>query len=201
MHRTVAAAPAGTAVLELGAGNLNHVPYEKQVAVYDAVEPMTVLWKESASRSLIRRIYGDISAIEPGRSYDRIISVAVLEHLTELPHIVARCGMLLRPGGRFQAGIPSEGGFLWGLGWRTTTAVAYRLRHGEDYGRLMRHEHVNTAREVEAVLGYFFERVALRRFPLPGLHWSFYTYFEAEHPRTGQCKEFAAGLGQRERPS
>lgn len=197
MHRAVARSPEAADVLELGAGNLNHVRYEEHASSYDAVEPMRVLWEDSPYRSSIRTMYQDLAEIEPGKSYDRIISIAVLEHLTALPMMVAQSGLLLRPGGRFQAGIPSEGGFLWGAAWRATTGIAYRIRRGEDYGTLMRHEHISTAREIQAVLEYFFELVTLRRFPLPGFHMSLYTYLEAALPRIDRCSAFAARLGPR----
>ncbi len=187
MHRAVANASTGGSILELGAGNLNHVPYEQGPPAYDAVEPMRTLWENSPYIGSIRAIYEDIAQIGPGNYYDRIISIAVLEHLSYLPTIVARCGLMLAPGGRFQAGIPSEGGCLWGAAWRITTGIAYRLRRGEDYGALMRHEHLNSAREIQSVIEYFFERVTLRRFPFPGLHFSFYTYLEASGPRAERC--------------
>ncbi len=190
MHRAVADARPGAVLLELGAGNLNHVPYEPGAAAYDVVEPFHQLWDDSPYRSAVRAIYEDMSQIEPDRLYDRIISVAVLEHLTDLPWIVAKSGLLLSRGERFQAGIPTEGGFLWGAAWRLTTGMGYRLRRGEDYGRLMRHEHVNTASEIQAVLEYFFRRVTLRRFPTPSFHLSFYTYLKAEAPDLDRCTDF-----------
>ena len=190
MHRAVADAPAGAAILELGAGNLNHVPFEPGARAYDVVEPFRELWDDSPYRSLIRAIYEDVAQIESDKVYDRVISIAVLEHLTDLPWIVAKSGLLLSPEGRFQAGIPTEGGFLWGLAWRLTTGIAYRLRRGEDYGRIMRHEHVNTASEIQSVLEYFFGRVTRRRFPLSILHLSFYTYLEAKAPNLDLCADF-----------
>jgi len=77
--------------------------------------------------------------------YDRVLSVAVLEHLGEMPAIIAASARLIRQGGVFQAGIPAEGGLLWGLAWRLTTAIAYRARTGLAYAPVMRHEHLNTA--------------------------------------------------------
>ena len=197
MHRAIAGSPPGASILELGAGNLNHVPYERHAASYDVVEPMRALWEDSPYRRSIRSIYQDIADIAPGSSYGRIISIAVLEHLTELPMIVAQSGLLLAPGGRFQAGIPTEGGFLWGFAWRATTGIAYRIRRGADYGVLMRHEHVNTAREIQTVVAYFFDHVALRRFPLPAFHLSFYTYLEAARPRIDRCSAFVARCAAR----
>ena len=123
--------------------------------------------------------------------YHRIISIAVLEHLTDLPGVVARSARLLAPAGHLKAAIPSEGGILWSLGWRGTTAIAYRLRTGLPYAPVMRHEHLNTAQEITSVVRYFFSDVRLRRFPLPIHHLSFYTALDATGPRLDRCQEFA----------
>jgi SAM-dependent methyltransferase len=199
MHRAVAGSQTTGSILELGAGNLNHVPYEHGASVYDAVEPFAQLWHDSPYRSSVGAIYDDIARIEPGRLYDRILSIAVLEHLTDLPGVIAQCGLLLAPGGRLQAGIPTEGGLLWGMAWRSTTGVAYRLRRGDDYGRIMRHEHVNDAREIQTVLEYFFRKVTLRRYPLPFFHLSFYTYLEAVSPDVDRCAAFCRSRSAAER--
>ncbi len=182
MHRRVARGSPDT-VLEIGAGTLNHVPYHPGAGVYDAVEPFRELWEDSPHRSRVRRIYASIEEVPPAERYDAVLSVAVLEHLTNLPAVVAEAARKLRAGGVFRAAFPSEGGLLWGLAWRFTTGVEFRLRHGLDYGALMRHEHVNTASEILAVLRHFFERVEIARFPLGGKHLSFYTAAEASGPR------------------
>ena len=131
----------------------------------------------------VRAFYNDISDVPAGRRYRRVTSVAVLEHLDDLPAMVARSGAATRQDGVFQAGIPSEGGSMWTLAWKTTTGVAYRLRNRLDYGVLMRHEHLNTAAEIEAVVGHFFADVRVARFPLPWRQLSFYSYLEAREPR------------------
>lgn len=51
---------------------------------------------------------------------------------------------------------------LWSLGWRLTTGLEFRWRYGQDYGHLMRHEHVNTAGEIEEVLQLFFADIRVR---------------------------------------
>jgi hypothetical protein len=191
MHRGVARGRSeGERLLEIGAGTLNHVPYERNVSVYDAVEPWQSLWQDSPNRDAVQHLYADVAEVDYANRYDRIISIAVLEHLTDLPSTIARCGLLLAPGGSFRAGIPTEGGFLWALGWRLTTGVAYRLRRGIDYAAVMQHEHVNNAREILAVVRYFFESVTEHRFPLPLFHVSFYTVLEAKRPNLNRCKRW-----------
>jgi SAM-dependent methyltransferase len=188
MHRRVGGEPRRGALLELGAGNLNHVPYLPESCVCDAVEPFQELWQDSPYRSRIRRFFSDLRDIPRSTSYDCIFSIAVLEHLEDLPAILAGVGLLLREGGTFRAGFPSEGGLLWGLAWRLTTGVEYRLRHGLDYGVLMRHEHLNSANEILTLLGHFFREVRVSRFPLPFHHGSFYTTAIARRPYLDRCR-------------
>ncbi|MDQ6705969.1 MAG: class I SAM-dependent methyltransferase [Acidobacteriota bacterium] len=196
MHRKVAAqGRKGDALLELGAGTLNHVRYEHGYVRYDFVEPFTELWQGSGRRGQLSDAYLDTFEIPEHVRYDRVLSIAVLEHLTELPAILARCGQLLNPEGLFQAGIPSEGGFLWGAAWRLATGIAYRMRTGLEYGTLMRHEHVNAADEIVLLARHFFSDVRIARFPTPLLHLSFYTYIEARHPALAACRDY---LGRRE---
>lgn len=181
MHRRVADAPADD-VLEIGAGTLNQLQYEAPQRRYDIVEPFAVLYEHRPALARIDNIYTDIAEIPPERRYGRITSVAVLEHLSDLPGIVARSALLLRDEGLFQAGIPSEGGLLWELAWRTTTGVAYWLRNRLDYAVLMRHEHLNTAVEIETVVRQFFGVVQIERFPMPMRQLSFYSFLAARRP-------------------
>ena len=192
MHRRVALGVTGGSLLEIGAGNLNHVAYHPDARIYDAVEPFRELWENSPHRTSVRRMYSDLAEVPETSRYDSIVSIAVLEHLTTLPFILARSGLLLSEGGSFRAGFPSEGGLAWGLAWRLTTGLAYRLKRGLDYGALMRHEHVNTAREILALLGHFYERVEVARFPLPFADLSFYTVAIARGPRIERCRTLCA---------
>lgn len=188
MHRQLGRQRAAQ-ILEIGAGNLNHVPYHRGAA-YDAVEPFRELWEDSPHRGAVRALFRDIAEVPHDSTYDLILSVAVLEHLTELPDVIARSALLLRPGGRWCAAFPSEGGFLWGLAWRGTTGIAYRLKRGLDYRSILRHEHVNTAREIVRLLDYFFAAVKLSRFPLPWHQLSFYVAAVAHSPRLDRCRQW-----------
>jgi SAM-dependent methyltransferase len=190
MHRHVAASVAGGNLLEIGAGNLNHVPYLPDSCTCDVIEPFKELWEDSPYRLQVRRIYSDLQDVPQNARYDCIFSVAVLEHLSDLPFILARSGLLLRSGGKFEAGFPSEGGLLWGLAWRLTTGIDYRLRRGLNYGDVMRHEHLNTAREILRLIDFFYEQVEIRRFPTPLIHLSFYTTIIACRPRIDRCRSF-----------
>ena len=113
--------------------------------------------------------------------------MAVLERVLDLPRVVARRGLLLAEGGCVRASIPSEGTLLWTLGWKCTTGLEFRMRHGLDYGQLMRHEHVNTAREIEVVLRHFFRDVGSRVSGL-GQSFSFDQFHACRRPDLDRCR-------------
>jgi len=161
MHKKVGDHVTGGRLLELGAGTLNQVPYlqHQKMAFYDVVEPGKFLYQESQYKERIRHFFDDIE--ECTDIYDAIFSIAVLEHVQSLPAVLAKMGLLLSEGGVCVNAIPSEGGFLWGMSWRLSTGLAYKLRTGFSYGTLMRHEHVNTHDEIIALHKYFFDRVTL----------------------------------------
>jgi hypothetical protein len=187
--------------LEIGAGTLNQLPYEPLSNPYDIVEPFRDLYKSSPDLDRVRNIYDDIFEVPPTSRYERIISVAVLEHICNLPEVVAQSGLLLADGGQFRAGIPSEGTILWRLAWKSTTALAFRRRHNLDYEVLMRHEHVNSAREIEDVLRYFFSEVEGSVFGL-ARSLSFYQFYACAQPRLDECLEYlrSKALGQARSP-
>lgn len=183
MHRQVAAdATPAKATLELGAGNLNQLPFEPDGGAYDVVEPFAELFEGSPRLARVRQVYADVAEVPGNARYDRITSVACLEHICDLPVALARSATLLAPGGVFRAAIPSEGGLLWKLGWSLTTGLEFRLRHGLDYGLLMAHEHVNEAREIEALVRALFAEVTVRSFGI-GRQLSLYRFIEARGPR------------------
>ena len=169
MHRTVAADardqnPGST--LEIGAGTLNQLPYEPHTAPYDVVEPFTALYADSPLRDRVRTFYADIADVPASQTYERITSIATFEHVLDLPDMIASCVKHLSPSGTLRIAVPSEGTPLWACAWRLGTGVEFRLRHGLGYAPIMRHEHVNTAAEVEQLLSARFSRVERRVFGL-----------------------------------
>ena len=192
MHRQVAGDVTGgaaRATLELGAGTLNQLRHEPATAPYDIVEPFAELFADSPDRARLRHAYADIAQAPADASYQRITSIAALEHICDLPLVLARSAELLTPDGVFRAAIPAEGGFLWKLGWSLTTGLEFRLRHGLDYGELMRHEHVNTAAEIETLVRALFEDVEVRSFGI-GRQLSLYRFLAARKPRLDLAAEW-----------
>ena len=63
MHKQVGAKSIPGNVLEIGAGTLNHIPYEPTAENYDIVEPMKALYANNPNRAKVRSAYSDISEV------------------------------------------------------------------------------------------------------------------------------------------
>ena len=208
MHRRVAAdvrprsagAKAGVsglsrATLEIGAGTLNHLPYEPDTAPYDVVEPFAELYADSPRLGRVRSVHADVADIDPSVRYDRIVTIAAFEHIVDLPPVVARAALLLHDDGALRVAIPNEGTILWALGTRVT-GMEFRRRYGLDYQVLMRYEHVNTADEIEAVLRSCFDSVACA---VLGLNrtLALYRFYACRRPRRGAAEAIVAAAASR----
>ncbi len=194
MHKRVAAdvrllrSSRNDATLEIGAGTLNHLTYEDCNA-YDIVEPFKELYANSPDLKKVHKVFSDIEEINSGNKYDRIISIAMFEHVLDLPKIVAKTGLLLNEKGTLRVAIPNEGSFLWKLGWKLTTGIEYKLKYGLDYGILMKYEHINSANEIENVLNYFYKNVKCSYFGL-SKNFSFYRFYECAEADMEKCVLF-----------
>ena len=178
MHRIVAQrANPSDSILEIGSGNLNHIKFE-EFAYYDVIEPNPALFLADESRARrIRQRFSGLDEIKES-SYQRIFSIAVLEHVDDLPALIDGVRPLLLPGGVFQVAIPTEGGLLWAAASKLK-GFFFKRRYGLDYGVLMAYEHINTEAEIVGLVRERFDRVKVRRFPTPFKHLSLYTYLEA----------------------
>lgn len=196
MHRKVASDMSDNtqkATLELGAGTLNHLDYNSNMLSYDIVEPFKELYEGSEYLPKIRDIYVDIKEINAEVRYDRIISIAVLEHILNLPEVVARSALLMSRDGEFRAAIPSEGTLLWKLAWKLTTGVEFNIMYNLDYSKIMEYEHVNTAKEIRTIVSYFFEEVDISCFGIvPSL--SLYQFYKCSKPNIERCHAYLASL-------
>lgn len=191
MHKKVAADvrdDSTKSTLEIGAGSLNHLAYEKS-KVYDIIEPWKKLWTNSPLLNRIASKYDDINELPSTASYDRIISIATFEHVLDLPGLVAHTCLHLTDNGCLRVAIPNEGGFVWTTCWRLTTGLEYFFKTGEDYGLIMKYEHVNTADEIEEVLKYFYGDV---RKSVLGLNdtLAIYRFYECRLPQVEKASAF-----------
>lgn len=177
MHRQISK-KSGAHILEVGAGNLNHLNYEKNFKTYDVVEPFKILFHSSKNKKLVRNFFHSLSEIN--FKYDRIISIATLEHLLDLPEDIKLCSKLLNNNGILQVAIPCEGEAAFTIGWKLTTGIHFKIKYGLDYSKLMEHEHVNSLEEIMVILKNYFKITNFKRsfFILPLKNFSFYCYIE-----------------------
>lgn len=154
-------------ILEVGAGSLSHVVYEKSYEKYDIVEPKTFLWENADPRqkSRVSNYFASLELIPSGNQYSKIISIACLEHVNDLESHLQSIKGLLSPKGLFVVAIPAEGEFLWWLGWRLTTGLSFWIKYKLNYGVIMRHEHLNNAKEIIAALRKYFCIEKVHSFP------------------------------------
>ncbi|WP_391088898.1 methyltransferase domain-containing protein [Vibrio sp. NH-UV-68] len=181
MHFQISKNQGQSKVLEVGAGTLNHLFYETNYQLYDIVEPYSELYQNKHEKlKMVNNCYSYLSDIPKSNKYDRIISIATLEHMIDLPNELSQIKNLLKRNGVIEMAIPSEGGALWGLSWRVTTGVSFGLRTGLSYKQIMKHEHVNNENEIIQLIGHYFDDVKVKRFPFNHKHLSFYTYITAK---------------------
>lgn len=178
--------------LEVGAGTLNHLNYEHSEK-YDIIEPFVNLFRNSENLKFLRNIYLDINEIEIQPTYDRIISIATFEHITNLPEVVAKLALLLNEKGQLRVSIPNEGSLIWKMGWKLTTGLEFRFKYKANYGDLMKHEHVNNAKEIEDILYYFFDKIDKDYSGLSS-SLSFYKFYKCLNPRIERCKNYLSTL-------
>lgn len=201
LHRQVARdvlhGAGEVSTLELGAGTLNQLEYEPMRGPYDIVEPFRVLFQDAPGLKRVRNVFDDIDQVK-NTEFDRITSVAVLEHIEDLPAMVAKAVLLMDRQGCFRAAIPNEGTLLWWMGTQFT-GFEFKKKYGLPYSRLMEYEHVNKAYEIEAVLKEFFERVECRVFGLSRAV-AFYRFYDCGAPRVSHAREFLAQQKAPRRP-
>jgi len=200
MHRQVALDNGkDMRILEIGAGTLNHLQYEKNYYSYDIIEPYHTLYDDSPEKEKVGEFYNDISELDVAGCYDRILSIATFEHILDLPKVVAKAALLLHPEGKLKVAIPSEGSLLWYLGWRLTTGVEFYIKHKLNYATLMENEHVNTWREISMILSLFFQQVSYKSYGI-NRPLSFYQYYECSFANQDTAANLLQCLQDRSNP-
>jgi hypothetical protein len=191
MHKKVAADLIGDDIriqtLEIGAGTLNQLKYEP-ITTYDIIEPFKELFINSTEINKVNHVYNDIRNVK-NKKYDRITSIAVFEHITDLTFVVAKTCLLLANNGTLKVAIPNEGTILWKMGWMFTTGLEFRLKYNLKYSTLLYHEHVNNATDIEMVLKYFYSDIKCSVFGL-NKKFGFYRYYECKNPIPDIAEQF-----------
>ena len=149
--------------LEIGAGSLNHIPYEqfKKNKNYDVIEPKKFLYKKNSNKKYINKFYKNINLV-PKNYYDRIISCAVLEHLTDLPKFLFLSSLKLNKKGYHSHSIPCGGYPTWDITWFLMSGITFKLRTGQNFSDVQKHEHVNNFDEILSLIKFFYDKVEIK---------------------------------------
>jgi SAM-dependent methyltransferase len=112
----LSAAPARERVLDFGGGNGILAPtlarlYREVVCVDLRTELVDEL-RRADGLANVRTLSGDIFSLSlPADHFDAIIAADVLEHILDLPRLVAELRRILQPGGELLVSAPSENRF------------------------------------------------------------------------------------------
>lgn len=192
MHKKVRSVnvPDVGSILEIGAGTLNHLDYEPKSCDYDIIEPFKALYEHSHLHARVRNTYIDVNQVPSHSTFDKILSIAVLEHVERLPELIAKSALMLSDEGTAVHAIPSEGGLLWYLAWRYGSGIEFKLRTKLSYVPLMKHEHINNLYEIQKVIKIFYRDVTITRFPLPWVNFSLYSCILAKNPNREMANQY-----------
>jgi ubiquinone/menaquinone biosynthesis C-methylase UbiE len=145
----------GKQVLEIGAGTGYHLNFVD----LDTVKEYVCLDNNPDNLKRIKKrhenlhlVIGDCNSLPfKDNSFDAVISIYMLEHITGLERTLAEAKDVLRKDGLLLFSIPTEGGFMFSLGRKLTTERNYYKHYsGMPYMDIIRMEHVNTADTVLA---------------------------------------------------
>ena len=158
--------PNAKKILDVGAGSLSHLTFESNYQIYDIVEPKEYLLKHSKLKILkISNRYLDLKNIPKDNQYDKILSIMVLEHVRDLDNHLKEISNKLTDSGLFVIEMAAQDDFLYWLSWRCSTGLFFCIRHGLDYGVLMRYERINSYDEIIINLKRYFSIKEIKSFP------------------------------------
>ena len=167
--------------LEIGAGTLNHLKYEINKH-YDIIEPKKFLYQKSKYKKLINNSFKNINQTK-NNYYDRIISCAVLEHVTNLPEYLYISSLKIKKNGYQQHSIPCEGYPMWNIVWFLFSGIIFRLKYGYSFKYIQKHEHVNNYDEIISLISFFYKKVKIKfSYPFYNKYLSLYANIKFSNP-------------------
>ncbi len=156
--------------LEIGAGLGGHLPFENlELQDYYCLDYREEFCKVLRTRMDPARVLcGDIQTRLPwnDNTFDRIVSIHILEHLTDLPKALDEVSRLLKPDGVFDVVIPCEGGVAYSLARRISAQRLFEKNFKMSYTPIIRAEHLSSFSEIVTELAKMFEIKESQYFPL-----------------------------------
>ena len=176
--------------LEIGAGTLNHVKFESNKKIYDIIEPKKYLFIKSKYKKKINKSFKNINDCK-NNYYERIISCAVLEHMTDLPEFLYISSKKLKKKGYHQHAIPCEGYPVWNLTWFLFSGLIFKIKYGYSFSYIKNHEHVNNYDEMIALIKFFYSDVKIKfSYPFYNKYLSFYANIKFKNPNKMNIKRY-----------
>ena len=150
-------------VLEVGGGTGEHLHHIKHsYSTYHLTDLNSKLLDKARSiwDSNSKIIFEEADTLKlkyPDNYFDRLISMANLEHIPN-PHIALKeWKRVVKPGGTISIMIPTEGGIAWNLG-RYLTTRRYFQKKGLSLDYIIAREHINACYRLHALIMFYFEK-------------------------------------------
>jgi SAM-dependent methyltransferase len=166
-------------VLELGATNAEHLKFVKHgfrnytmLDINDSATARAAAESATTADRNVSFVVGDAQVLDNlgNESFDRVISMCLLHHLSEPDEALRRWRAVVKPGGQISIFVPCDPGVIWRMGrWATT----FRRASAHGYGDLeIRYlnalDHRNHVASLSAMVRAVFadDRVRVSWFPV-----------------------------------
>ena len=160
-------------VLEIGAGDGEHLYYEKlnrkKLKNYFALDiRKNMLSRLNMEFVEVNSFKGDCQkkTIFKPNFFDRVIAIHVLEHLPNLPNALVEINRIIKKNGIFQVVIPCEGSFAYSIARKISAERIFKKKYNMSYKWFIEREHLSVPSEIFNELEKFFKVVSASYFPI-----------------------------------
>ncbi len=162
----------GCKTLEIGAGIGAHIAFEDiSTQDYCALELRPEMAREIIKKyPEVRVTVGDIQGQLdfPSGSFDRIVSIHVLEHLPDLPRALNEIKRILKPKGFCDFVLPCEGSIAYSIARKISAERIFKKRYRTSYNWFIKSEHINSFPEImDELKSSGFKTEWRKFFPIP----------------------------------